>query len=56
MNLLTPPRMLNSIAGMGILFSYFPGKRQLGLSRMQVLKQIDYFGAFISIVGLTLLY
>ena len=54
---LTPGSILTGIAFVGIALTYFPKRtRPIGTTKREVAKKIDYIGAFLSIVGLTLLY
>jgi len=47
---------INGIAFVGVLLTYFPKRiRPIGITKMDVLKKIDYVGAVLSITGLTLL-
>ena len=50
-------RIWNAAAFIVMVFTYFPHShpRASGMSRRDVLKKIDYLGAALSIVGLTLL-
>ncbi|KAK1044528.1 hypothetical protein LTR12_018045 [Friedmanniomyces endolithicus] len=50
-------RIYNGIAVAGIAIFYYPESnlRGYGLSRSQIVKRIDFGGAFLSISGLTLL-
>lgn len=50
-------RIWNGISMVGIAVTYFPHSqtRAKGEAAIQILKEIDYFGGFTSIVGLTLL-
>lgn len=53
---LTCGRAVNGIAFVGIFLTYFPKRvRPMGLSKMDIVKSIDYIGAVLSITGLTLL-
>jgi len=46
----------NALCGIGLLLTYFPRAhvRAEGFTARAILKRIDYLGAFLSIVGLTL--
>ena len=55
--ILTWSRIWNGIVFVGLLTTYFPRShpRLEGMSRAQILARIDYVGAVLSIVGITLL-
>lgn len=46
--------IINGVAFFGTLFFYFPKRTRHALSRSEILKRVDYIGAILSIVGLTL--
>jgi hypothetical protein len=48
--------ILNGVAFLGILFTYFPQRAVTNVKKMDIVKKIDYIGAVLSITGLTLLY
>lgn len=50
-------RIWNGFVLVGLTFSYFPKDhpRMEGVSKREILKQIDYVGAVLSVVGITLL-
>lgn len=47
----------NAVVLLGLLLTYFPKAhpRMEGFTKMTILKQIDYVGATLSIVGITIL-
>ena len=56
--MLTPNRsMWNAVVFIGLAATYFPKAhpRAEGFSKRQILKDIDYVGALLSIVGITIL-
>jgi len=56
LQVLTILRIINGVAFTGTLFFYFPKNHHHDLVKSHILKKIDYVGAVLSIVGLTLLY
>lgn len=53
--MLTSSRIINGIAFFGTLFFYFPKRTSGAPKKTDILKRVDYVGAILSIVGLTLL-
>ena len=51
-------RIWNGLTFVGLATTYFPKAhpRMEGFKKRDILKQIDYVGAILSIIGLTLLY
>jgi hypothetical protein len=55
-SMLTSFRIINGVAFFGTLFFYFPKRTHDGPKKSDIFKRVDYLGAILSIVGLTLLY
>jgi hypothetical protein len=53
--LLTASRIINGVAFAGTLLFYFPNNHHHDLIKSHIIKKIDFVGAVLSIVGLTLL-
>lgn len=54
-HLLTSFRIINGVAFAGTLLFYFPKNHHHDLIKSHIIKKIDFVGAVLSIVGLTIL-